>query len=127
EHLRRRGGAGKLGGLDRLASRLEDEKGPRAYLIGLDVAADGRAVVALGDPDRAANVLTHVPGMTADLASVGGELTRAERVAARAGELGPGTATSSVLWLDYDAPDFLHEAWSSRPAATGATGLRRFQ
>ncbi|WIM97174.1 alpha/beta hydrolase [Actinoplanes oblitus] len=119
--------AAKLRGLDRLAGRLEDERGPRAYLIGLDVAGDGRAIVALGDPDHAANVLTHVPGMTADLAGLGGELTRAERVAARAGELGPEAATSSVLWLGYDAPDFLHEAWSAGQAESGATGLRRFQ
>ncbi|GIF12325.1 alpha/beta hydrolase [Actinoplanes teichomyceticus] len=130
DRLLRHGGekdADKLRGLDRLASRLEDERGSRAYLIGLDVSADGRAVIALGDPDHAANVLTHVPGMTSDLASLGGELTRAERVAARAGELGPDAGTSAVLWLDYDAPDFLHEAWSGRQAATGATGLQRFQ
>jgi hypothetical protein len=68
-----------------------------------------------------------VPGMTADLAGLGGELTRAERVATRAAELGPEAATSSVLWLDYDAPDFLHEAWSAKQAEAGATGLRRFQ
>ncbi|GIE86651.1 alpha/beta hydrolase [Actinoplanes regularis] len=128
DYLRRTGGdAGELRGLDRLAARLEDDKGPRAYLMGLDIAGDGRAVVALGDPDRAANVLTHVPGMTADLASLGGELTRAERVAARATELGPRAATSAVLWLDYDAPDFLHEAWSARQAEDAAAGLRRFQ
>jgi hypothetical protein len=95
--------------------------------MGLDVSGDGRAVVALGDPDHAANVLTHVPGMTSDLASLGGELTRAERVAARATELGPVAATSSVLWLDYDAPDFLREASSARQAEDGASGLRRFQ
>ncbi|BCY05600.1 alpha/beta hydrolase [Actinoplanes sp. L3-i22] len=114
-------------GLDRLASRLADERGPRAYLIGLDVSGDGRAVVAFGDPDRAANVLTHVPGMTADLASLDHELVRAERVATRATELGPAAATSSLVWLDYDAPDFLQEAWSARPAEEGAAGLRRFQ
>ncbi|BCJ44345.1 hypothetical protein GCM10010168_11580 [Actinoplanes ianthinogenes] len=119
--------AGKLRGLDRLSDRLADDRGPRAYLLGLDVSGDGRAVVALGDPDHAANVLTHVPGMTSDLASLGGELTRAERVAARAGELGPEAATSSVLWLDYDAPDFLHEAWSAKQAEAGSDGLRRFQ
>ncbi|GAA2686071.1 alpha/beta hydrolase [Actinoplanes palleronii] len=127
-YLTRTGGdRDTLRGLDRLAARLEDDRVPRAYLMGLDVSGDGRAVIALGDPDRAANVLTHVPGMTADLASLGGELTRAERVAARAGELGPDAATSSVLWLDYDAPDFLDEAWSARQATTGASGLQRFQ
>ena len=114
-------------GLDRLSARLEDEAGPRAYLVGLGLDREGRAVVALGDPDRAAHVLTHVPGMTSDLKSLGGELSRAERVAARAGELQPGGPTSAVLWLDYDAPDFVHEAVSPRQARDGAPGLTRFQ
>lgn len=125
--LRTGADAGKLRGLDRLAGRLESEGGPRAYLLGLDVGNDGTAVVAFGDPDRAANVLTHVPGMTSDLAGLDHELVRAERVAARATELGPATATSAVVWLGYDAPDFLQEAWSARQAEEGAVGLRRFQ
>jgi len=114
-------------GLNALADRLADGAGPRGYLLQLDAAEDGRAVVALGDPDRATDVLTQVPGMTADLASYGGELSRAERVADRAAELSPATATSAVLWLDYDAPDFVDEAASARQAEAGAAGLRRFQ
>lgn len=114
-------------GLDALADRLADDAGPRAYLLGFDVAGEGRAVVALGDPDRAANVLTHVPGMTAGLSSLGGELTRAERVAMRAAEVAPAAATSAVLWLGYDAPDFVHEAASARQAESAAPALRRFQ
>ncbi|GAA0440484.1 hypothetical protein Aca07nite_28820 [Actinoplanes capillaceus] len=114
-------------GLDRLRARLADDSGPRAYLVSLGLDGDGRAVVALGDPDRASHILTHVPGMTSDLASLGGELTRAERVAVRAGELDPGRTTSAVLWLGYDAPDFLHEAFSTRQAVDGSAGLRRFQ
>jgi hypothetical protein len=114
-------------GLDALADRLADGDGPRAYLLGLDLAEEGRAVVALGDPDRAEHVLTHVPGMTADLASYGKELYRAERVAVRAGEIHPGAATSAVMWLDYDAPDFVDEAAARGRAEAGADGLRRFQ
>jgi hypothetical protein len=114
-------------GLDRLEDRLADGDGPRAYLLRLDLAEEGRAVVALGDPDRADNVLTHVPGMTADLASYGGELARAERVAVRAAELGPEAATSTVMWLGYDAPDFVDEAAGAGRADAGAVGLRRFQ
>ena len=114
-------------GLNALADRLADGSGSRAYLLGLDLAEDGRAVVALGDPDRAADVLTQVPGMTADLASYHGELSRAERIADRAAELAPATATSAVLWLDYDAPDFVDEAASARQAEAGAARLRRFQ
>ncbi|MBL7257011.1 alpha/beta hydrolase [Paractinoplanes lichenicola] len=114
-------------GLFALDHRLADDSGPRAYLLQLDVGGEGRAVVALGDPDRADNVLTHVPGMTAGLASFGGELTRAERVAVRAAEVDPAVATSAVMWLDYDAPDFVDEAASARQAAAGAPALRHFQ
>jgi hypothetical protein len=114
-------------GLDTLADRLAEEDGPRAYLLRLDLTDEGRVVLALGDPDRAGNVLTHVPGMTSDLASFDGELTRAARVAARATDVGPAASTSAVLWLDYDAPDFLDEAASARRAAAAAPVLRRFQ
>jgi pimeloyl-ACP methyl ester carboxylesterase len=64
--------------------------------------------------------------MTADLASYGGELTRAERIAVRASELAPESATSTVMWLGYDAPDFVQEAASRSRATAGATGLRQF-
>jgi hypothetical protein len=114
-------------GLNALADRLADGDGPRGYLLRLDLAEEGRAVVALGDPDRADNVLTHVPGMTADLASYGGELARAERVAVRAGELRPGVSTSAVMWLDYDAPDFVDEGAGRGRAEAAVAGLRRFQ
>ncbi|MEV6299331.1 alpha/beta hydrolase [Actinoplanes sp. NPDC051861] len=116
-----------LAGPPELSARLEDDSGPRAYLVGLDTAGDGRAVVAFGDPDRAGHVLTHVPGMTSDLDSLGRELRRAERVAVRAAELDPARSAGTVVWLDYDAPDFLHEALSDRQARDGAADLRRFQ
>jgi hypothetical protein len=114
-------------GLAELSARIDDDGALRPYLIGLDLEKDGRAVVALGDPDRARHVLTHVPGMTTDLESAGSELTRAGRLAARATEMTPAEAVSAVMWLDYDAPDFLHEAWSDRQARDGAEELRRFQ
>ncbi len=111
--------------LDALADRLASE--PRAYLLLVDPGGDGRAVVAVGDPDRADHVLTHVPGMTTDLPGLAPELDRAGRVAARAAELAPGARTAAVLWLGYDAPDFVHEAASARQAEAGAVPLRRFQ
>ena len=118
---------GVLAGLDGLAERLADETGPRAYLLGLDPAGDGRAIVAVGNPDRSDNVLTYVPGMTSDLAGVGGELGRAERLAARCAELGPAEQTATVLWLDYDAPDFLDEALLATRADDAGPALHRFQ
>ena len=114
-------------GLDELADRLRDEGGPRAYLMDLDLAGEGRVIVALGDPDRADNVLTHVPGMMAGLASHGSELLHAERVAIRATELRPTASTSAVMWLGYDAPDFLGEASRAGQARAGSLDLRRFE
>ncbi|WFE62316.1 alpha/beta hydrolase [Micromonospora sp. WMMD714] len=113
--------------LDRLAGRLASTGTPRAYLLGLDPAGDGRAIVALGNPDRAARVLTYVPGMTSDLADVPGELGRAARVQARCTAIAPGEETAAVLWLDYDAPDFLPEASSPAQARDAGSALHRFQ
>ncbi|TDB73641.1 alpha/beta hydrolase [Micromonospora sp. KC721] len=115
-----------LSGLDGLAGRLAAGP-PRAYLLGFDERADGRAVVALGNPDRSAQVLTYVPGMTTDLADVPGELSRAGRVLARCAGIAPGTETAALLWLDYDAPDFLPEASSPAQARDAGPALHRFQ
>ncbi|SCF15596.1 Alpha/beta hydrolase [Micromonospora mirobrigensis] len=118
--------AAALAGLDALADRLAAGP-PRAYLLGLDPTGDGRAVVALGDPDHADNVLTYVPGMTSDLAGAAGELGRAARVLSRCAALAPGAGTAAVLWLDYDAPDFLPEATRSGQAGDAGPALSRFQ
>ncbi|WP_344750990.1 alpha/beta hydrolase, partial [Micromonospora olivasterospora] len=116
-----------LSGLDALTARLTDGGQPRAYLLGLDPGGEGRAIVALGDPDRADRVLTYVPGMTAGLADASGELGRAARVRDRCAALDPTGATAAVLWLDYDAPDFLHEAALPRQAGDAGPALHRFQ
>ncbi|MCZ7435413.1 alpha/beta hydrolase [Micromonospora sp. WMMC241] len=116
-----------LRGLDGLGERLATPGAPRAYLLGFDPAGDGRAVVALGNPDRAGAVLTYVPGMTADLADAPAELGRAARVLERCAAIGPGEETAAVLWLDYDAPDFLPEASSARQAEDAGPALHRFQ
>ncbi|MEV0153641.1 alpha/beta hydrolase [Micromonospora sp. NPDC050686] len=115
-----------LAGLDALADRLAAGP-PRAYLLGLDPAGDGRAIVALGDPDHADHVLTYVPGMTSDLAGAAGELGRAARVLARCDALAPAAGTAAVLWLDYDAPDFLDQAARSGQARDAGPALSRFQ
>ena len=116
-----------LRGLDRLSERLAAPGLPRAYLLGLDPGGDGRAVVALGNPDRSAAVLTYVPGMTSDLADAPDELGRAARVLRRCAALGPGEEAAAVLWLDYDAPDFLTEAAGARQAEDAGPALHRFQ
>lgn len=116
-----------LHGIDGVAARLAAPDGARAYLLALDPAGEGRAVVALGDPDRADNILTYVPGMTAELADLDGELNRARQVADRAGRLDGSQRTAAVLWLDYDAPDGLAEAANADRAQAAGPALHRFQ
>jgi hypothetical protein len=116
-----------LDGMDAIRDRLAAGTAPRAYLLALDPPGDGRAVLAAGNPDRADNVLTYVPGMTSDLPGIEGELDRAYTMAARCAELGPAERTSAVLWLDYDAPDFMREAAWTGQALDAGPALHRFQ
>ncbi|MBM0277345.1 alpha/beta hydrolase, partial [Micromonospora tarensis] len=125
--IRLRGLAGRLAGLDALAGRLAAGGSPRAYLLGLDPSGEGRAVVTLGDPDHADRVLTYVPGMTAGLDDAPGELGRAARVLDRCAALAPAERSAAVLWVDYDAPDFLTEAASADQARDAGPALHRFQ
>ncbi|MER7458117.1 alpha/beta hydrolase [Micromonospora sp. NPDC126480] len=116
-----------LAGLDAVTARLAAPEGPRAYLLGLATQGEGRAVVALGNPDRSGPVLTYVPGMTAGLDDVSGELDRAARVLSRCASRAPEEEAAAVLWLDYDAPDFLHEAAWPGQAGDAGRALHRFQ
>src|SRR3712207_7943187 len=50
-------------------------------------AGDGRAIVSVGNPDAAGNVVTYVPGTTSDLPGVGGDLKRADVMAADANRI----------------------------------------
>ncbi|MEH0927975.1 alpha/beta hydrolase [Micromonospora sp. CPCC 205558] len=125
--IRLSGVAGRLAGLDALVERLTAGGAPRAYLLGLDPAGEGRVVVALGDPDHADRVLTYVPGMTAGLDDAPGELGRAARVLDRCAALAPAERSAAVLWLDYDAPDLLTEAASSGQARDAGPALHSFQ
>jgi Alpha/beta hydrolase len=108
------------GGLVALAARLAREVDQRAYLLSLDPAGDGRAVVAVGDPDAATNVVTYVPGAGAALRNVGMLMDRTDRMATAA----PGAA--AVLWLGYDAPDGV-DAARIGAARRGAGALDRFE
>lgn len=108
-------------GLTALAAYLEAD--PRRHLI--DLHADGRAVVASGNPDSAGRVVTLIPGTGSSLESLGrtGERADAMCEAATAGT----EACVSVAWQGYDAPDGILEAGRSlTPARAHAEDLRTF-
>jgi hypothetical protein len=116
-----------LAGLDLVEARLTGHDQPqRAYLLGLDPAGDGRAVVAFGNPDTADNLVTLVPGMTSSLGGIDDELERTERMATRAAAIDPTQRTAAVLWLDYDAPDMLDDAARETRAREAGPALHRY-
>jgi hypothetical protein len=111
-------------GLAALQSRLTDG----VLLLGLDTSGDGRAIVAYGDPDHAANVLTFVPGMHSALdPTITGNLDRTSAMAVAAAQADPTAKTSAVMWLGYDTPDGLWEAAQAKYADDARAALHDFQ
>lgn len=101
---------GALKGMQAIQDRFDrtGERGlPEAYLLGFDPTGlgDGRIILANGNPDTADHVGVWVPGTKASLESSGGDLGRAERLWKASHQLNPGQNISTVLWLDYNAPD----------------------
>ncbi|MGH3797075.1 MAG: alpha/beta hydrolase [Pseudonocardiaceae bacterium] len=94
----------RLQGIETIRDRLTSNEPQRAYLLGFDPSGNGKAIVAVGNPDTAANVVTYVPGTGAGLRSVPTDLGRADLMVKEATRLEPGTATSAVMWIGYDAP-----------------------
>ncbi|HEX6075469.1 MAG TPA: alpha/beta hydrolase [Micromonosporaceae bacterium] len=130
----------EMKGFDAIERRLH-HAGPgaaRAYLIGFEAGShrdldsgggydDGRAVIALGNPDTADHVATYLPGTGADLGSLGKDIERAESMADDARAMAPTEPTSVIMWLGYDAPDTVPHAVSDDHAERAAGALRRFQ
>ncbi|MDT0321545.1 alpha/beta hydrolase [Streptomyces millisiae] len=97
-----------LGGLNSIQARLDQtgvEGLPEAYLLGLSTEADGRAIIANGNPDTADYTAVYVPGTSADLPGIEGDITRMtdlwQEMELRAG----GQSVSTITWLGYDAPN----------------------
>src|SRR5699024_2166597 len=94
---------------------------------GLPSDGNGRAIPATGNPDTADNVVTSVPGTTADLDGIGGNLEHSESILKRASERSPDTETAAVTWLGYDAPPDVTEATKTGYADDAVDDLRNFQ
>ncbi|MDQ0685684.1 hypothetical protein QFZ56_004647 [Streptomyces achromogenes] len=96
---------------------------PEAYLLGFSADKDGRAIVANGNPDTADHTAVYVPGTTADLEGVEGDINRMINVWHAADGKSGGDSVSTITWLGYDAPDdvvkdapFEHYAYDGAPA-----------
>ncbi|HEY2057889.1 alpha/beta hydrolase [Amycolatopsis sp. NBC_01480] len=118
----------KLRGLEAIRTRL-DATGPghpQAYLVGLDTSGDGKAIVAAGNPDTSVNVATSVPGTGSELAKIGGDLDRSDKMWQSATTAG-SPSTSVITWVGYDAPNELLDAASEKYADNGKAALSGFE
>lgn len=97
--------------IDLIDKRLHPAPGgpvqERAYLLGLDTKGDGHAIVAIGDPDHADNVVTSVPGTYSKLGGVKDEIQHADMLVGSAKIADPTQKTSAITWIGYDAPQTL--------------------
>ncbi|GLZ01980.1 alpha/beta hydrolase [Actinoplanes sp. NBRC 103695] len=118
--------AERVRGLESLAKLPQEDH----FLLGLDATGDGTAIVALGNPDTAANVSTLVPGVGSGLATVGDDIGRAANLRDAAGRAaGDDTTfgqTSVIAWVGYDSPSFVGGV-SAAPAEAAAPRLDRFE
>lgn len=90
---------------------------PQAY------EGDGRAVIAVGDPDSADHVAFLVPGMGSTVARTAPRLVAAaSTVTAAAALRAPTRPTAAVAWVGYDAPG-AEAVLSSEPARRGGDRL----
>jgi hypothetical protein len=120
-------GTTKPSGLCAIQDRLAHPVGgQQAYLLGLDTNAQGKAIVAMGNPDTAANVATYVPGTGADVGKISGDLDRSDKMLEAATKSG-SPSTSVITWLNYDAPPNLPMAALPQFADKGAPALDTFQ
>ncbi|ADD42549.1 alpha/beta hydrolase [Stackebrandtia nassauensis] len=117
----------QLDAMQNLRGIVDDPKHPDRLLMGFDPEGDGKAIIATGNPDKADNVLTHVPGMGSELSTAGNELNRVDRMVSDANQLDPTKETVGVMWLDYDAPDGISNAGTTGYAEKGAPDLAQFQ
>ncbi len=121
---------GKVTGLKAINDRLDTRETtlPRGYLLGLDTGGDGKAIVAMGDPDGADNVFTYIPGTQTELSWAPGEIRRTDVMVRDANTIDRTQQTVGIWWLGYDAPDqVVPHAMSDSYAEAGAGELRRFQ
>jgi hypothetical protein len=116
----------RLDGIAATLARLDADGSPRAYLLRLDPARDD-VIVAVGDPDRAANVVTYVGGVGSGLSAAGAELPWLDAIAAAGDTAAPTAQTSGVGWIDYAAPPTLGAATTDRAARGAEVPLAAFE
>lgn len=123
---------GKLNGIGAIEAKLDKNEtttteSDKYYLLKIDTAGDGQAILAKGNPDTADNVATYVPGTGQDLSNIGGNIDRSDKMHDYAGQSDPSKTTSVITYMGYDAPDDLLDASEQSYAHGGKKNLDSFQ
>ncbi len=119
----------KLEGINSITDRLDDKTPgrPPAFLLGISSDNAGQAIVAIGNPDEAANVATYVPGTFSGLDGIGTDINRSDLMLRAAQDAG-SNSTAVITWAGYDAPQsILPDAGTEGFANNAAPRLDRFQ
>lgn len=108
-----------------------DADAPARSLVTLDTRGAGRAAIAIGDLETAADVTVVVPGMfftvtgqMDDFTATAGDLYDEQATLAPVAAPAPGTGVAVLAWMGYRTPD-LSNILSLELAKTGATRLER--
>ncbi|MBT2488191.1 hypothetical protein J7E96_06565 [Streptomyces sp. ISL-96] len=112
----------RMHNMEVLQNRLDEgdaaPKGKELYLLGYDTKGDGRAIIAMGNPDTADHTAVLVPGTNTEMDSVPGQLNRIEALQDAGTKHSQGGSVATVSWLGYDAP----EASATDFNSVGGTG-----
>ncbi|MFI1384422.1 alpha/beta hydrolase [Embleya sp. NPDC020886] len=114
----------RLAAIEGLEATLRS--GGDLYLMGFSAKGDGRAIVAIGNPDTAAHTAVYVPGTGSGLANLGDHVRRMRRLVIAGQRYTSPGEISAISWLGYDAPDTLAHALSSSDAESAAPKLKSF-
>ncbi|WP_244502294.1 alpha/beta hydrolase [Streptomyces oceani] len=100
---------------------------PDAYLLGFSPEGNGRAIIANGNPDTADHIAVYVPGTTARLENIQGDMDRMNALWRQSQSISGADDVSTITWLGYDAPqDVVTDAPLASYANEGAPSLNRF-
>ncbi|MYS79731.1 alpha/beta hydrolase [Embleya scabrispora] len=96
------------------------------YLMGFSAKNDGRAIIAIGNPDKATHTAVYVPGTGAGLARIDADVSRMRSLWLATQQVKDPGEVSAITWVGYDAPDTLTHAMSTSYADRAAPAFVRF-
>lgn len=126
--LRQAGGDRARALLQRLEESEHWPEEQQLRLLAFDLAADGKAVIAVGNPDTADHTAVYVPGVGTTIDNIGGDIARVRDLQERADALTYGRSgdVATVMWLGYDTPGQDLSAVRGKHAEAGAPALDSF-